>query len=113
MGFHGPFNVNRGAWNSSRSREGEERPSRCCARCKTPGFGCANTVCKCHPVKAEPEVMREHLAEQDGFWRTHDRTENTPDWTDLNPEEQFTVDEDRYLLENGGVAFYDDDPKES
>lgn len=21
---------------------------RCCARCKTPGFGCANGACPCH-----------------------------------------------------------------
>jgi hypothetical protein len=24
---------------------------RCCARCKTPGFGCANGRCGCHGVR--------------------------------------------------------------
>jgi phage shock protein PspC (stress-responsive transcriptional regulator) len=42
--------LNRGRWNASRSREGGRLPDRCCARCKTPGFGCANTNCNCHNI---------------------------------------------------------------
>jgi len=52
--------------------------------------------------------LREHLTEQDRFWRAHTREDNTPDWGDLTPEEQLLVDEDRYLTENGGIAFYDE-----
>jgi hypothetical protein len=31
--------------------------SRCCAKCKTPGFGCANSSCPCHGV-ATPSSTR-------------------------------------------------------
>jgi len=54
---------------------------------------------------ADAEIMRQHLADENQFWATRDRADNIPDWADLNPEEQLTLDENRYLLENGGVAF--------
>jgi len=38
------------------------------------------------------DAMTEHLAAQNEFWRTHDRTENTPTWDDLTPEEQTTTE---------------------
>ncbi len=43
-------NGNRGSFNSSRSREGADRPTRCCAKCRTP-YWCGNVECACHPVK--------------------------------------------------------------
>jgi len=83
--------------------------SGCCTRCRrgTPALGsfeCGNPDCRCH----DSERLREHLTEQDRFWRAHTREDNTPDWGDLTPEEQLLVDEDRYLTENGGIAFYDE-----
>ncbi len=41
-------NGNRGSFNSSRSREGADRPTRCCAKCRTP-YWCGNVECACHP----------------------------------------------------------------
>ncbi|WP_243063208.1 hypothetical protein [Humibacter sp. RRB41] len=35
----------------------------CCARCKTPGFGCANTMCSCHGIDVEREAMIERGAD--------------------------------------------------
>lgn len=48
-------NGNRSPFNSSRYREAHDRPARCCARCKTPGYGCANTDCRCHPHQERPQ----------------------------------------------------------
>jgi len=54
--------------------------------------------------------MHAHLAAQNTHYTTNPRHDDaTPDWDDLNPEEQLTLDENRYLLENGGIAFGDDD----
>lgn len=44
----GSFNGNRGTHNASRTRQGGAHAPRCCAKCKTPGFGCAHTKCACH-----------------------------------------------------------------
>jgi len=55
-------------------------------------------------------TMHAHLAAQNRHYTNKPRHDDaTSDWDDLNPEEQLTVDENRYLLENGGIAFGDDD----
>ena len=52
-------------------------------------------------------------ADRNRHYTTNPRHDDaTPDWDDLNPEEQLTVDENRYLLENGGVAFGNEDDDE-
>jgi len=87
-----------------------------CARCRTP-YGVSEIPCPADVATqqitahalADAEIMRQHLAEQNMFWATHDRADNTPDWADLNAEEQLTLDENRYLLENGGIAFGNED----
>lgn len=37
---------------------------RCCAKCKTPGFGCANAACACH---SRPPLTG--AANDSGHWR--------------------------------------------
>jgi len=55
-------------------------------------------------------TMHAHLTAQNTHYTTNPRHDDaTPDWVDLNPEEQLTLDENRYLLENGGIAFGKDD----
>jgi len=58
----------------------------------------------------EAAIRHAHLADQNTHYTNNPRHDDaTPDWDDLNPEEQLTLDENRYLLENGGIAFGDDE----
>lgn len=36
----------------------DKTPGRCCAKCSTPGCGCANTPCACHNPKEAIRSIR-------------------------------------------------------